>query len=240
VSPRARRAKQSRAERRLAQQLPQAEVSSRGPSRLESASVAATTMIPLLGITLILYAAVAVSALAGAGATVVAAAAAPLAAAVEAGRLAGLSPIVRFGATVASADIRSAIGFSSFAVLTYYAIANAAAPTFDRSERRWPRSLAAAGLRGCVVLALTVLRASLVCELESATRGGASERAPARWCGCRACMCSSSTGRPWPCYVGKPCRIEPLGQRIAGETGPAVSLATRGKWSQSPLISGLR
>ena len=43
----------------------------------------------------------------------------------------------------AVADIRSAIGFSSFAVLVYYAITNAAALTLDRNQRRWPRGLAA-------------------------------------------------------------------------------------------------
>jgi hypothetical protein len=62
--------------------------------------------IPIaLGITLIVYAAVAVSALAGAGASAVGAAAAPLATAVEAGRLAWLSPAVRIGATVASLGV---------------------------------------------------------------------------------------------------------------------------------------
>ena len=42
----------------------------------------------------------------------------------------------------ALADVRAAIGFSSFAVLAYYAITNAAALTLDRSQRRWPRGLA--------------------------------------------------------------------------------------------------
>ncbi|HWM86148.1 MAG TPA: APC family permease [Kofleriaceae bacterium] len=60
-------------------------------------------------------------------------------------------------ATVAAvADIRTAIGFSSFAVLTYYGIANAAAWTLAREQRRWPRALAALGLVGCVVLALAL------------------------------------------------------------------------------------
>jgi APA family basic amino acid/polyamine antiporter len=70
------------------------------------------------------------------------------------------------GAIVASVaailDLRSAIGFSSFAVLTYYAIANAAAWTLEPSKRRWPRTLAAAGLLGCVVLALTLPIASII------------------------------------------------------------------------------
>ncbi len=173
--------------------------------------------IPMaLAIALLVYAAVALSALAGAGASRLAESPAPLAAAVEAGRLAWLSPAVRVGATVASlgvllslivgvsrtafamgasgdlpaflsavhpryrvphraelaaglivagvaasADIRSAIGFSSFAVLTYYAITNAAAWTLDPETRRWPRSLAALGLTGCMVLAATLPAASV-------------------------------------------------------------------------------
>jgi APA family basic amino acid/polyamine antiporter len=50
-------------------------------------------------------------------------------------------------------DLRDAIGFSSFTVLTYYAVANAAALTLSRAERRWPRPLAALGLLGCVLVA---------------------------------------------------------------------------------------
>jgi APA family basic amino acid/polyamine antiporter len=57
---------------------------------------------------------------------------------------------------VALTDLRHAIGFSSFCVLTYYAIANAAAWTLPAGNRRWPRSLAVAGGVGCVTLAGTV------------------------------------------------------------------------------------
>lgn len=57
---------------------------------------------------------------------------------------------------VALADVRSAIGFSSFAVLVYYAIANASALTLDADERHWPRWLAALGLVGCITLAFTL------------------------------------------------------------------------------------
>lgn len=59
---------------------------------------------------------------------------------------------------VLAADLRGAIGFSSFAVLTYYALANASAWTLSRDERRWPRSLAGAGLLGCALLAFTLPR----------------------------------------------------------------------------------
>jgi APA family basic amino acid/polyamine antiporter len=168
--------------------------------------------IPLaLGVTLFVYAAVAVSAVAGVGALALASSELPLAVAVERGRLAWLSPVVRFGAAVASLgvllsliagvsrttfamasnrdlpaflsavhpryevphraelavgaivavlsatlDVRSAIGVSSFAVLVYYSVANAAAWTLEPEKRRWPRSFAALGFCGCLMLAVTL------------------------------------------------------------------------------------
>ncbi|CAN5755832.1 amino acid permease [soil metagenome] len=54
------------------------------------------------------------------------------------------------------ADLRNAIGFSSFAVLTYYAIANAAAWTLPAAQRRWPRMLSVLGVAGCALLAFTL------------------------------------------------------------------------------------
>ncbi|MGH9182413.1 MAG: APC family permease [Acidimicrobiales bacterium] len=63
---------------------------------------------------------------------------------------------------VAVTDLRGAIGFSSFAVLTYYAITNAAAWTLGPGERRWSRWLAAVGLLGCLALALSLPVASVV------------------------------------------------------------------------------
>jgi APA family basic amino acid/polyamine antiporter len=54
------------------------------------------------------------------------------------------------------ADLREAIGFSSFAVLTYYALANVSALTLLKPQRRWPRPLAALGVVGCVLLAVTL------------------------------------------------------------------------------------
>jgi basic amino acid/polyamine antiporter, APA family len=57
---------------------------------------------------------------------------------------------------VAVADLRSSIGFSSFAVLVYYAITNAAALTLGPDERRWPRWLAGLGLVGCTAIALSL------------------------------------------------------------------------------------
>jgi basic amino acid/polyamine antiporter, APA family len=160
-----------------------------------------------LAITLGLYLAVGVAALAGAGPAALAASSRPLATAVRAADAAWSLPVVRIGAAVASlgsllaliagvgrttlamarnrdlprrlasvhpryrvpdvaelavgvavvvlmltTDLRNAIGFSSFGVLLYYAIANASAYTQPVSRRRWPRALNVAGLVGCVVL----------------------------------------------------------------------------------------
>jgi len=57
---------------------------------------------------------------------------------------------------VLTTDLRGAIGFSSFGVLTYYAIANASAFTQDPEHRRWPRALNVAGLLACVTLVATL------------------------------------------------------------------------------------
>lgn len=174
--------------------------------------------IPLaLGITLVVYVTVAVAALGAAGADELAASDAPLAAAMKAGTLDSLAPVVRVGAAIASlgvmlsllagvsrttfamadqaefprflagvhprfkvphraeiavgvavvavvsvADLRSAIGFSSFAVLVYYAIANASALTLRREERRWPRWIPMFGVAGCLTLAFTLPWLSVV------------------------------------------------------------------------------
>jgi APA family basic amino acid/polyamine antiporter len=59
-------------------------------------------------------------------------------------------------AVVALADVRGAIGFSSFAVLLYYAIANASAFTLPRQDRHWPRALAVLGVAGCLLLAFSL------------------------------------------------------------------------------------
>ncbi len=60
------------------------------------------------------------------------------------------------------ADLRGAIGFSSFAVLTYYALANASAWTLSRGERRWPRWLSGLGVALCAVLAFTLPMVAVV------------------------------------------------------------------------------
>jgi basic amino acid/polyamine antiporter, APA family len=53
---------------------------------------------------------------------------------------------------VLTTDLRGAIGFSSFGVLLYYAVANAAAYSQTSDYRRWPRALNAVGLIACVTL----------------------------------------------------------------------------------------
>lgn len=173
--------------------------------------------IPLaLGITLAVYAVVAVSALYAIGPETLAASSAPLVAAAE-GSLTWAAPLVRIGGTVAAlgvllsllagvsrttfamarsrelpgwlstvharyktpyraelvvgaivitvvsvADLRGAIGFSSFAVLTYYAIANASAFTQPDADRRWPHWLQVLGVAGCVGLAFSLPLASVI------------------------------------------------------------------------------
>jgi APA family basic amino acid/polyamine antiporter len=57
---------------------------------------------------------------------------------------------------VAFADVRGVIGFSSFGVLIYYAIANAAAFTQPDEQRCWPRWLNLLGAVGCLILVATL------------------------------------------------------------------------------------
>jgi APA family basic amino acid/polyamine antiporter len=174
--------------------------------------------IPLaLAIALIVYALVALSALASVGAAEIARTPAPLVAVVERSGWPVLAPMVRVGAAIASlgvllslvagvsrtvfamaangdlprwlasvhprfrvpnraelvaatiivgivlfADVGDAIGFSAFTVLVYYAIANAAALTLERHERRWPRALAVAGIAGCAMLAACLPMSTVV------------------------------------------------------------------------------
>ncbi|MFF7989193.1 APC family permease [Kitasatospora xanthocidica] len=168
--------------------------------------------IPLaLGITLVVYAAVALAVLAVLGADRLAHAGAPLADAVRAAGAPGLVPVVRAGAAVAAlgsllalilgvsrttlamardhhlphhlaavhprfgvphraelavgavvalvaavGDVRGAIGFSSFGVLAYYAVANASAWTLTPAEGRPPRIVPIIGTAGCLVLAFAL------------------------------------------------------------------------------------
>ncbi|ROR45627.1 APC family permease [Kitasatospora cineracea] len=170
-----------------------------------------------LGITLVVYAAVALAVLAVLGPDQLARSAAPLADAVRAAGVPGLAPVVRVGAAVAAlgsllalilgvsrttlamardrhlphvlaavhprfgvphraelavgavvavlaatADVRGAIGFSSFGVLAYYAVANAAAWTLTPAEGRPPRIVPVLGAAGCAVLAFALPAASVL------------------------------------------------------------------------------
>ncbi|GAA2897294.1 MULTISPECIES: APC family permease [Streptomyces] len=168
--------------------------------------------IPLaLGLTLVVYAAVALAVLMVLGPRGLGEAAAPLSDAVRAAGADWLAPVVRVGAAVAAlgsllalilgvsrttlamardrhlphvlaavhprfqvphraellvgavvvvlaatADVRGAIGFSSFGVLVYYAVANASAWTLTPDENRPPRIVPAVGLAGCLLLAFTL------------------------------------------------------------------------------------
>lgn len=174
--------------------------------------------IPIaLGMTLVVYAGVAIAVLIAIGPAVVAMSPDPLAEAVRAGDYSDAVWVVRLGATVATlgvllsliagvsrtmfamasdghfpralasvhpttrvphyaevvvaavvivvvltADVRDAIGFSSFGVLVYYGIANASALTLRAEERRWPRGIAMAGVAGCGLLCVTLPFASVI------------------------------------------------------------------------------
>jgi basic amino acid/polyamine antiporter, APA family len=60
------------------------------------------------------------------------------------------------GLLVLTTDLRGAIGFSSFGVLIYYAVANASAFTQTADYRRWPRALNVVGLLACLTLVVTL------------------------------------------------------------------------------------
>src|SRR5919108_376888 len=66
---------------------------------------------------------------------------------------------------VLTTDLRGAIGFSSFGVLTYYAIANAAAYTQPAERRRWPRALNVVGFVACIALVVTLPLSAVITGL---------------------------------------------------------------------------
>ncbi len=59
-------------------------------------------------------------------------------------------------------DLRGVIGFSSFGVLLYYFVANAAARAQPDEQRRFPRWLQLVGCAGCLVLVVTLPWESVV------------------------------------------------------------------------------
>jgi APA family basic amino acid/polyamine antiporter len=63
---------------------------------------------------------------------------------------------------ISVADLRGAIGFSSFGVLLYYLIANVAAFTQPSDRRRFPRALQVLGIAGCATLVVTLPLTSIL------------------------------------------------------------------------------
>lgn len=74
-------------------------------------------------------------------------------------------------ALVATVDLRGIIGFSSFGVLIYYAIANTSAFTQPAEQRRWPRWLNLLGAGGCLLLVATLPWQSVIAGLAMFTIG---------------------------------------------------------------------
>ncbi|RDD90339.1 APC family permease [Streptomyces parvulus] len=62
----------------------------------------------------------------------------------------------------ATTDVRGAIGFSSFGVLAYYAIANASALTLIEEENRPHRLIPVVGVAGCAVLAFALPMSTVI------------------------------------------------------------------------------
>lgn len=73
----------------------------------------------------------------------------------------------------ATTDLRGAIGFSSFGVLLYYAVANASALRLSPAERRPPLPVPLVGLAGCATLALSLPPASVLAGLAATATGAA-------------------------------------------------------------------
>ena len=65
-------------------------------------------------------------------------------------------------AVIAVADLRGAIGFSSFGVLVYYLVANIAAFTQPAADHRYPKALQVIGALACVALVATLPPASVL------------------------------------------------------------------------------
>ncbi|MGH3467016.1 MAG: amino acid permease, partial [Thermocrispum sp.] len=65
----------------------------------------------------------------------------------------------------ATVDLRGAIGFSAFAVLAYYAIANSSALTLPRGPGRPPVLVPLAGLVGCLALGASLPTMSVLSGL---------------------------------------------------------------------------
>jgi basic amino acid/polyamine antiporter, APA family len=79
---------------------------------------------------------------------------------------------VGVAALVLAVDLRGAIGFSSFGVLVYYAVANASALTLRRDEGAPWRAIPLVGLAGCLLLAATLPLPSVLAGLAVFAAGG--------------------------------------------------------------------
>ncbi|MFG1809999.1 APC family permease [Streptomyces sp. NPDC049040] len=84
----------------------------------------------------------------------------------------------------ATTDLRGAIGFSSFGVLLYYAIANASALRLAPAEHRPPLVVPVVGVLGCAALGASLPAASVLAGL-AVTAVGAGLYAVRRWAGGR-------------------------------------------------------
>ena len=73
----------------------------------------------------------------------------------------------------ATTDVRGAIGFSSFGVLAYYAVANACAWTLTRAEGRPNRLVPIIGLAGCAALAFALPLTTVVSGIAVLALGAA-------------------------------------------------------------------
>jgi basic amino acid/polyamine antiporter, APA family len=80
---------------------------------------------------------------------------------------------------VVTTDLRAAIGFSSFGVLGYYAIANCSALTLSGAEHRPPRWVPVLGVLGCLTLAISLPLAGVLSGLAVLAAGVAFYRV--RW-----------------------------------------------------------
>jgi APA family basic amino acid/polyamine antiporter len=78
---------------------------------------------------------------------------------------AGMAVGVAVAVLVLAVDLRAAIGFSSFGVLVYYAIANASALTLRADEGAPRRPIPLLGLAGCLLLAATLPARSVLAGL---------------------------------------------------------------------------
>jgi APA family basic amino acid/polyamine antiporter len=81
----------------------------------------------------------------------------------------------------ATVDVRGAIGFSSFGVLAYYAVANASAWTLGSAPAA--RVVPVVGLLGCVVLAFALPGVSVVAGAGVLAVGVVAYGVRKRWAG---------------------------------------------------------